>query len=113
MAKKSYRFSELQPTDCLRQKAVTFFKTLSYEQILSVTPPIEVLEANGQAFLSEGNNRAAVLALRGYKEIDAEFKKLEELPEYFYGFAQEMITFSEQLRQQGIHNVHHLWQTYG
>ena len=111
MPAKQVRIGDLQPTDIIRQGTVSFLETLTPEQILAIkNHPIEVVETPRGLLLTEGNNRAAVLAAKGVATLAVEYKTLRDLGKFFDGFLDEVYRFVDELRARGIYSVSDLWQ---
>ncbi len=107
---KLVRIEDLQPTDTLRQPAVSFLETLTPDEIKAVGDhPIEVLETPGGLLLTEGHNRVAVLAKKGEIEVNVRYQTVKDLGTCFSGYLEQVHQIVDELRQQGIFTPYDLW----
>ena len=106
----SLELKRLQLTDILRRGTIQFLQNLTNEQINAFSETKDkpqVWRLYGINYLSEGNNRAAILASRSQEKLEVEYH--DENDPYSF-LAEPLIEKAEVLRTQGIFTPHDLWK---
>ena len=107
MPPKTISISEFQPTESLRQAAISFLELLQPDDILKIGP-IQIWKTELGNLISDGNQRAAVLTEKGVKEIEVDYQ--EEIPEYLDNFRDIVLERAQALQQAGIFTPYDLLQ---
>jgi len=111
MTLRSYNLKKLQPTD-LSEDSLPFLMSLSNREIekLNQREPPQVWKTIEGRFISDGNTRLAVLALRGQKRAIVDYKD-ETTPMYHIIYESEEYKNGQLLRQKGIKSPYDFWKS--
>ena len=110
MPARLIEIAELQPTDTLRQEAVSYLSELSLIEIESRHGMPQVWETEKGLLISDGNQRIATMAKRGEIHAKVDYCNLGKVPAAESYFLDTITKRAEQLRNQGIYSPGDLWQ---
>ena len=108
MPAKIVKIADLQPTDTLRQPTVSFLETLDPKGMRALGLP-QVWETPKGLLISDGNQRAAVLAKKGHEHIEVDYNHADNAPAYFLSCLEIVKARAGAMQRQGIHSPYDLW----
>jgi len=100
------KLKDLQPTDTVRSETVEYLAALTTQEIEELKDNPEVWFFEETLLLLEGNNRSAVLASRGEKEMLVEYRG--EPGQYAFLLAED-VENARKLIAKGITSPYELW----